>query len=271
MNGVAPEAEEVGQLKEVRSHVTFALFRFNRRKLWAFAAMGLRRSGLQDVPGLRFARMMGSGSGIGFSARPDFSRYALFAVWRNRASADAFFAESPFVEAYRKRASALRTWHLAPTRVQGAWDGEVPLVIGEKVETENGQDDQLQGGDDQRGDVRQAVLTRATIRPRHLLRFWQSVAPVADELAVAPGRIFSIGVGEAPWIRQATFSVWESAQAMQDFAYRSEEHRAVIRRTREEGWYSEEMFARFALLGIDDDGQRDENDFEENHDETTRP
>mgnify|MGYP000436354937 CR=1 FL=1 len=106
MNGVAPEAEEVGQLKEVRSHVTFTLFRFNRRKLWAFAAMGLRRSGLQDVPGLRFARMMGSGSGIGFSARPDFSRYALFAVWRNRASADAFFAESPFVEAYRNYVAA---------------------------------------------------------------------------------------------------------------------------------------------------------------------
>ena len=45
-----------------------------------------------------------------------------------------------------------------------------------------------------------------------------------------------------------TFSVWDSADALEDFAYRSTEHVRAIRRTRELGWYAEQLFARFEVL-----------------------
>ena len=60
--------------------------------------------------------------------------------------------------------------------------------------------------------------------------------------------ITSFGIGEVPLYRQATFSVWESVEDMKAFAYQSAEHREVIQKTRDENWYSEELFARFKLI-----------------------
>ena len=93
-----------------------------------------------------------------------------------------------------------------------------------------------------------AVLTRASIRLRRAPRFWRYVEPTSRALATAPGVQLAIGLGELPLVRQATFSVWESAEAMQQYAYRDARHREVIQLTRREGWYSEELFARFRVL-----------------------
>ena len=54
-----------------------------------------------------------------------------------------------------------------------------------------------------------------------------------------------VGIGEAPIGRLATFSLWESLAAARNFAYSMPDHVEVIRRTRAEDWYAEEMFARF--------------------------
>ena len=94
------------------------------------------------------------------------------------------------------------------------------------------------------------VLTRATIRPRHLKAFWRDVPAASRALSAAPGLVASIGIGELPLIRQATFSLWSDADAMKRYAYGTPEHRAVIERTRREGWYSEELFARFSVIDI---------------------
>ncbi|MFX5578821.1 hypothetical protein ABTD84_20415, partial [Acinetobacter baumannii] len=64
-----------------------------------------------------------------------------------------------------------------------------------------------------------AVLTRATKRLNKLNRFWKYVDPVASQLTGAKGFITSIGIGEVTWIKQATFSIWESKEAMKNFAY----------------------------------------------------
>ena len=89
--------------------------------------------------------------------------------------------------------------------------------------------------------------------PRH--RPSVALAPVprvpparVGELAGARGLRAAVGIGEAPVGLQATFSIWSDAAAVAAFA-RSPEHRAVVRRTREEGWYGEELFARFTPLG----------------------
>lgn len=60
--------------------------------------------------------------------------------------------------------------------------------------------------------------------------------------------IVSLTIGEAPFFRQATFSIWDNLESMKEFAYNSAEHLDVIRKTRQEDWYSEELFARFALI-----------------------
>jgi heme-degrading monooxygenase HmoA len=93
-----------------------------------------------------------------------------------------------------------------------------------------------------------AVLTRATIRLSRLTNFWQHVNPVAEKMATSEGFIKSVGIGEIPWIKQATFSIWESKEQMKNFAYKMKEHAVVVKKTHQEKWYSEEMFVRFEIL-----------------------
>ena len=64
----------------------------------------------------------------------------------------------------------------------------------------------------------------------------------------ANGFITSIGIGEVPWIKQATFSIWESKEQMRQFAYKMKEHAEVVKKTHQEKWYSEDMFVRFKPL-----------------------
>ena len=90
-----------------------------------------------------------------------------------------------------------------------------------------------------------AVLTRATIRLNRLPNFWRHVDAVASQMSNADGFIISVGIGEVPWIKQATFSIWQSKEHMKNFAYKMKDHTEVVRKTRQENWYSEDMFVRF--------------------------
>lgn len=60
----------------------------------------------------------------------------------------------------------------------------------------------------------------------------------------AEGLLTSVGFGEIPFLKQATISVWQSAEYMKKFAYKQSEHASVIKKTRQQNWYSEELFAR---------------------------
>ncbi len=64
----------------------------------------------------------------------------------------------------------------------------------------------------------------------------------------AEGFILSAGVGEIPWIKQATFSIWKSEKEMNQFAYGMKAHADIVKKTRKEKWYSEDLFARFKIL-----------------------
>jgi hypothetical protein len=94
------------------------------------------------------------------------------------------------------------------------------------------------------------VLTRARVRPQRWRPFTGAIPPVDGDLAAAAGRIRSLGVGEWPVLVQGTISVWEDVQAMTAFS-RTEAHRRAVRRTAEEGWYSEELFARFGVVSTE--------------------
>jgi hypothetical protein len=64
----------------------------------------------------------------------------------------------------------------------------------------------------------------------------------------AKGFITSVGIGEVPFIKQATFSIWESLDDVKQFAYRQRQHAEIIKLTRQEDWYSEDLFARFSII-----------------------
>ena len=200
---------------------------------WALAQMGTAPPLLQKVAGLRFHKLAGSGADNGFGLWPNWRRYGLMAVWETPDAAAEFFAAQPQWLAYQQRAAETWTAYLAPLQAHGLWDGVNPFDYQTAKPAP---------------DAPVAVLTRAAIRVSKLRGFWRHMAPAVAAVAQAPGVRASIGLGELPFVRQATFSLWESARQMQHYAYRDATHREVIQRTRREQWYSEELFARFEVL-----------------------
>ena len=200
------------------------------------AHMATQQPLLRKVPGLRFFRLLGTGSGIGFSSRPDFRTWALFAAWEGEEAWERFREGSRVMHQYEQRGREVYSLLLQPTSAHGRWGGVDPF--GELPKEARRSD----------GAEPVVVLTRATIRLRRALRFWSRVEPVDRTLRGHPDLRLTFGVGEVPYLRQATLSVWRSRRAMEEWAYRNPEHRDTIRRTREEGWYAEELFARFRLL-----------------------
>ncbi|MBK7871988.1 MAG: hypothetical protein IPJ74_15600 [Saprospiraceae bacterium] len=209
--------------------ITFFRYEGARQRWWAFKQMGLAPALLKEVPGLQFGKMLGSGGRNGFSVLPNLSVYALLCVWEEESMAQDFFIHHPLFQSYEQKSVEQWMVFMRTTMVHGQWDGVEPFQI-----TENFNENQLVG-----------VITRASIRTRHLWRFWRFVPAVSRSVGNREGLLFSIGIGELPIVQQATFSLWENSKLMKAYAYQSQHHKEVVRRTRALGWYSEELFARF--------------------------
>ena len=99
------------------------------------------------------------------------------------------------------------------------------------------------------GDVPVVALTRASIRLRHAMAFWRQAPAAQAALEAAPGCLLAAGLGEAPLLRQATFSLWQSVAAMDAYA-RGGAHLDAIRAATRGGHFSESMFVRFLPVTI---------------------
>jgi hypothetical protein len=194
--------------------------------------MALDRRHLARVPGLRFAKLLGTGDGRTFTVRDaDPLHWALLAAWDDPASATRF-ATGPTNRAWARLARERLELSLRPLASRGLWSGREPF--GTPLPRRVG------------GPV--AALTRARIRTRRTRAFWRAVPPVSQDLHAVPGLRLALGIGEAPIGLQGTFSLWENTSALVEFAHRRPAHVEVVGRTAREHWYAEELFARFELL-----------------------
>lgn len=198
---------------------------------WAVAQLVRGPAAWRAEPGLRFARVLGSGRDGGFGLRPGLDHQGLFLVFDEVADALACVARSPRLAAYRERAQQCLVAVLQASSSRGRWAGQGLRAVvpspgaGEPV----------------------LALTRASIRPTQALRFWRHAPPSEAALAAAPGCRLAVGLGEAPVLRQATISLWDDSAAMNAYA-RSGAHQQAIAAAHREGYFSEWMFTRFVPL-----------------------
>jgi hypothetical protein len=213
--------------------VIISFFKFNGffNKLWAFRETGKAQLLIKKSVNNRFFKIMGSGGKTGFSIMPNWGLYALLRDFETISDAKVFLEKDKIFNGFKMKSVENQTFILRPTSSHGLWDGSNPFL-----------------GNNEKTDGKIAVITRGRIKLSKLWQFWRFVPPASENIENQDGLLFSIGIGELPLVQQATFSIWESTEKMMEYAYKSKQHTEVIRKTRELGWYSEELFARFIVL-----------------------
>jgi hypothetical protein len=209
---------------------------------FAFLAMAVFRLPLAFNKKISFYKLLGCGRNGTFDKIPDLQQWGILAAHKEIPANHV--QENNHVLLLKLYGSFIAGWArifkcetfsilLEPIEGHGYWDSKEVFGKLPKNSTYNGP---------------VAILTRASIRLSKLRRFWKHVPSVASKFNDAPGFVMSVGIGELPWIRQATFSIWENKTAMTAAAYGLKEHTNIIKKTTDEQWYKESMFIRFSII-----------------------
>lgn len=197
--------------------------------LWQLAASVLPASAPKH---LLFDKTLGSGREAGFGLAPGLDHQGYLAAFNDPMAAESFFHSGDRLAAYAAHAIETAVFLLAPYSVRGSWSGH-RLVGSPALAVAAGQPI--------------AALTRASIRPHKAAAFWARSPAAEADLKSAQGCRLAAGLGEAPLLRQATFSVWESTEAMTHYAHSGGHHQAIAS-AYANGFFSETMFVRFRIL-----------------------
>lgn len=196
----------------------------------AILFMASNKIQLKRLSGVTFIKLLGTGKGESFTPKDaDPFRWGML-LTINENQIDAL-DKSFVVKSWRKICTSEYRVILKPISSHGLWSGKQPFSL-DKFEWN--------------GKI--AAVTRARIVWRKNIMFWRAVPPVTESLHQSPGLLKAIGIGEAPIGLQGTFSVWKDAASLRDFAYKGQAHSEAIRATSANRWYSEELFARFAVI-----------------------
>ena len=196
----------------------------------AIIFMAINKIQLKRLSSITFIKLLGTGKGESFTPKDadPFRWGMLLTISENQIDV---VDNSFVVKSWRKICTSEYRVILKPISSHGFWSGKQPFSL-DKFEWN--------------GKI--AAVTRARIVWRKNLVFWRAVPPVTESLHQSPGLINAIGIGEAPIGLQGTFSIWKDAASLRDFAYKGQAHSEAIRATSANRWYSEELFARFAVI-----------------------
>ena len=197
---------------------------------WGLLRYILGKIPFQGQPGLQFCKMLGSGYQGGFSTKPSFTKQGFFCVFDCLQNA-AHFKESALVQKYQDHANEFFMATLKAYSSRGSWSG-FSISCSSSHLPEN---------------KPIASLTRASIRPSKARQFWAKAKPAEDAIEQASGKILTAGLGEAPYFRQATFTIWENALSLEQYAQRGA-HLAAIQAAYSQNYFSESMFTRFDVI-----------------------
>ncbi|MBS9525813.1 DUF3291 domain-containing protein [Litoribacter alkaliphilus] len=172
---------------------------------------------------------MGTGAGFGFEIWPDFSSYALLIHWTDLEAAENVEQHPTFRELADMSESHETHW-MQCARVHGSWNGVNPFFPSAEY---------------QGGPI--ITITRARISWKYMLSFLKAVKVTVKALQNTPGLIYTKGIGQTPLVEQATFSIWENAECMENYAYRTR-HQEYLEVNQQ--WFQEELFGRFVPVEL---------------------
>jgi len=206
---------------------------------WGWLRLVAGATPYKDVPGLTMAKVMGSGHGGGFSLRPSATHQGLICTFSHLDLALQFL-DGPLVQAYRSRAREWWSGVLSVQSARGHWDKQAwqatsPDVLGQAQQ------------DEAQRSAPFAVLTRASIVPTKAMAFWRYAPSAQADLSQAPGCLLAMGLGEAPLVRQCTFSLWQDTAAMLQYAHQGA-HQAASAAAYRHQFFSESLFVRMQVL-----------------------
>jgi heme-degrading monooxygenase HmoA len=184
----------------------------------------------EQVEGLRYAETVFTAPlGARLLPRPDFGTVALIAAWDDDAARDRF-DRHPLGRAFSTGWQARMT----PLRVSGAWP-QMPGLPERQLPVDD--------------DEPVAVLTLGRLKPWRLRPFLSAAAPAEADAVDAPGLLATTGFGRPPLV--STFSVWRTAAAMRDYAYRQGgSHRAAVAADRSRPFHRASAFIRFRPYAV---------------------
>ena len=210
-------------------------FNYSKNLFWAFKQMGLYRSHLKRVRGLRFYKLLGTGKKPGFRVTPDFNTYALLTSFDSKESMDKFYEDDEYLQQFKEKCNSIRFIELETISSHGFWGDIKPFTNSRKINETDFSKSKI------------AVLTRGAVRISKVLNFWLSIGSASKSISQAEGVSFYKGIGEFPLFEQATFSIWDNFNYIKKFAYKDKLHFDIVKKAKEEKWYKEDMFVRFLV------------------------
>ena len=211
---------------------------------WGWMRLVAGPSAYSGVPGLLGAKVMGSGHGGGFTLRPSATHQGLLCRFENADTA-LDFLQGPQVQAFRERSGDCWAGLLAVTSSRGHWDQQAWGLSDARSLATTGERTGLLPSAPQ--DLPLAVLTRASIQPAKATAFWRHAPAAQASLDAADGCQLAMGLGEAPFVRQCTFSLWQNEASMLAYA-REGAHQIASSAAWQHKFFSESMFLRMRVL-----------------------